>query len=228
MTLPPAPRRTLATRRARAAANATCHRPWRSMIRVRSHTGAAATPPRGAPGGSGRLGTPRGRDRATGRPATASGARASRLQSRLDTAACLPWLGLGLANPNPNPNPDCSPFRRPRASLRGRLSARARISLTNPSPNPDPDPNPNPTSPSPNPNPNQGEEITHSYVEAREPRSQRREALAHYGFDCDCVRCAKGDRRAGGGGGGGGGRGGGGAIRKRRPAWWWRPRGLGP
>merc|ERR1740139_216339 len=66
-----------------------------------------------------------------------------------------------------------------------------------------------------------GEEITHSYVEAREPRSQRREALAHYGFDCDCVRCAKGDRRASSGSSSGGG---GGAIRKRRLAWWWRPR----
>ena len=43
---------------------------------------SAPAPPQGAPGGSGQLGTPRGRGRPTGRPATASGARASRLQSR--------------------------------------------------------------------------------------------------------------------------------------------------
>ena len=39
-------------------------------------------PPQGTPGGSGWLGTSRGSDRPTGRPATASAARASRLQSR--------------------------------------------------------------------------------------------------------------------------------------------------
>ena len=38
--------------------------------------------PHGAPGGSGEPGTPRARGRATGRPAMASGARASRLRSR--------------------------------------------------------------------------------------------------------------------------------------------------
>ena len=43
---------------------------------------SAPAPPQGAPGGSGQLGTPRGRGRPTGRPATASAARASRLQSR--------------------------------------------------------------------------------------------------------------------------------------------------
>ena len=42
---------------------------------------SAPAPPQGAPGGSGRLETPRARGRATGRPATALGARASRLQS---------------------------------------------------------------------------------------------------------------------------------------------------
>ena len=41
----------------------------------------APTPPRRTPGGSGRLGTPRGRGRATGQPATASSARASRHRS---------------------------------------------------------------------------------------------------------------------------------------------------
>ena len=39
-------------------------------------------PPQGAPGGFGQLGTPRARGRAIGRPATASAARASHLQSR--------------------------------------------------------------------------------------------------------------------------------------------------
>eukprot|EP00964_Phaeocystis_antarctica_P154918 scaffold123835_cov57-Phaeocystis_antarctica.AAC.5 len=43
---------------------------------------SAPVPPQGAPGGSGRFGTPRARGRPSGRPATASGARASRLQSR--------------------------------------------------------------------------------------------------------------------------------------------------
>jgi hypothetical protein len=37
-------------------------------------------PPQGAPGGSGRFGTPKGKGRATGRRATNSAARASRLQ----------------------------------------------------------------------------------------------------------------------------------------------------
>jgi hypothetical protein len=41
----------------------------------------AVMPPKGAPGGSGQLGTPRARPRHWG-PASASGARASRLQSR--------------------------------------------------------------------------------------------------------------------------------------------------
>ena len=41
---------------------------------------SASAPPQGAPGGSGQLALP-GRGRPTGRPATASGARASRLQS---------------------------------------------------------------------------------------------------------------------------------------------------
>ena len=40
---------------------------------------SAPAPPQGAPGGSGRLETPRARDWPSGRPATASGARASRL-----------------------------------------------------------------------------------------------------------------------------------------------------
>ena len=43
---------------------------------------SAPAPPQGAPGGSGWLDTLPGRGRPTGRPATASGARASRLQSR--------------------------------------------------------------------------------------------------------------------------------------------------
>ena len=43
---------------------------------------SASAPPQGAPGGSGRLGTPRVRGRATGRPVTASGARASPRQRR--------------------------------------------------------------------------------------------------------------------------------------------------
>ena len=43
---------------------------------------SAPVPHQGAPGGLGRFETPRTRARATGRPATASGARASRLQSR--------------------------------------------------------------------------------------------------------------------------------------------------
>eukprot|EP00964_Phaeocystis_antarctica_P132696 scaffold96820_cov28-Phaeocystis_antarctica.AAC.2 len=43
---------------------------------------SAPAPPQGAPGGSGRLETPRARGRATRRPATALGARATRLQSR--------------------------------------------------------------------------------------------------------------------------------------------------
>ena len=42
----------------------------------------AAMPPRGAPGGSAQLGSPRVRPRPLGAPPTASGARASRLQSR--------------------------------------------------------------------------------------------------------------------------------------------------
>ena len=52
-----------------------------SMVKVhaRQWPSSAPAPPQGAPGGSGRLGTPRGRGQATGRPATASGARASRL-----------------------------------------------------------------------------------------------------------------------------------------------------
>eukprot|EP00964_Phaeocystis_antarctica_P057564 scaffold34071_cov48-Phaeocystis_antarctica.AAC.3 len=53
------------------------------MARVRPlvapEVGSCASP--AAPGGSGRLETPRARGRATGRPATASGARASRFQS---------------------------------------------------------------------------------------------------------------------------------------------------
>ena len=40
---------------------------------------SAVAPPQGVPSGSGRLGTPRGRGRSTGRPATASGVQASRL-----------------------------------------------------------------------------------------------------------------------------------------------------
>ena len=47
-------------------------------------------PPQGAPGGSGRLGTPRAEAQATGRPATASGARASRMtlqRTRADSTA---------------------------------------------------------------------------------------------------------------------------------------------
>ena len=43
---------------------------------------SSALPPLGVPGGSGRLETPRARGQATGCPATALGARASRLQSR--------------------------------------------------------------------------------------------------------------------------------------------------
>ena len=43
---------------------------------------SAAAPPRGVPGGSGRLGAPRGTGRATGRPATASSAGASLLFNR--------------------------------------------------------------------------------------------------------------------------------------------------
>ena len=41
---------------------------------------SAPAPPQGAPGGAGQLGTPRGRGRASGRPATASGTRAIRLK----------------------------------------------------------------------------------------------------------------------------------------------------
>ena len=49
--------------------------PWQCPSSAPAH-------PQGAPGGSGQLGTPRARGRPTGRPATASGARASRLHSR--------------------------------------------------------------------------------------------------------------------------------------------------
>ena len=58
---------------------------------------AAREPPPGAPGGSGWLGTPMGSDRATGRPAaTASGARASRLQGRRPLPfAPLRWMTTG-------------------------------------------------------------------------------------------------------------------------------------
>eukprot|EP00964_Phaeocystis_antarctica_P029430 scaffold16579_cov58-Phaeocystis_antarctica.AAC.5 len=50
---------------------------------------SSPVPPQGTPGGSGQLGASRGSDRLTGRPATASVARARRLQSRvaLSTAA---------------------------------------------------------------------------------------------------------------------------------------------
>ena len=55
-----------------------------SVVKRQSRQGpsSAPAPPQGVPGGSGRWGTPRGRGRPTGRPDTASGARASRLQSR--------------------------------------------------------------------------------------------------------------------------------------------------
>ena len=57
---------------------------WSSMGKVPSlqRPSSAPAPPRGAPGGSVRPETPRARGRATGRPATASGARASRLEGR--------------------------------------------------------------------------------------------------------------------------------------------------
>ena len=50
---------------------------------LHGQSAAWAGPPQGATGGSGRLGTPRARGQATERRATASGARASRLQSPL-------------------------------------------------------------------------------------------------------------------------------------------------
>ena len=56
------------------AAGSKCQ-PWQCP-------GAAAAPPQGAPGGSGRRDTLSGRGRATERPAATSAARASRLQSR--------------------------------------------------------------------------------------------------------------------------------------------------
>ena len=68
--------------------------PWSSMVKVQSGQcpSSAPVPPQGAPGGSGQLSTPRERPalwapshclRPSGRPATASAARASHLPSRL-------------------------------------------------------------------------------------------------------------------------------------------------
>ena len=55
-----------------------------SMVKVQSgpRPSSAAVPPQGGTGGSGQLGPPTERGRPSGRPATASGARASHLQSR--------------------------------------------------------------------------------------------------------------------------------------------------
>jgi len=69
--------------------------PFHSQLRALQHT----PPPQGAPDGSGRPGTPRGRGQAPGRaPAAASGARASRLPSRrlrcLCTHPCRRWALL--------------------------------------------------------------------------------------------------------------------------------------
>ena len=90
----------------------------------------APVPPQGAPGSCGWRGAP-GSGRHTGRPTTASGARASHLQSRplprLGTTQCqlrrlaptltltltlalAPTLTLTLTpNPNPGPDPDTDP-----------------------------------------------------------------------------------------------------------------------
>ena len=59
-------------------------RSFRSMAKVLALAvpSSARLPPQGAPGGSGRLETTRARGRAPGRPATALGARASRLERR--------------------------------------------------------------------------------------------------------------------------------------------------
>ena len=53
---------------------------------------SASVPPQGAPGSSGWLSVSTERDRPTGRPAAASGARASRLQSHRPPANQAPHL----------------------------------------------------------------------------------------------------------------------------------------
>eukprot|EP00964_Phaeocystis_antarctica_P032526 scaffold18425_cov51-Phaeocystis_antarctica.AAC.1 len=60
----------------RATRRPRCRAGCRSMVKV-----PPWQCPRGAPGGSERFGTPSGRERPTGRPDTASGARASHLRS---------------------------------------------------------------------------------------------------------------------------------------------------
>ena len=57
---------------------------WGSMVKVSPWQcpSSASVPPQGAPGGSRQLNTPTQRDQPTRRPANASGARASHLQSR--------------------------------------------------------------------------------------------------------------------------------------------------
>ena len=60
-------------------------RPFGSMVKsppLGHGPTSAPAPSRGAPGGSGHLGAPRGRGPATRRPAAASSARASRLEGR--------------------------------------------------------------------------------------------------------------------------------------------------
>ena len=109
-------------------------RPCGSMVKVppppRQCPSPAPVPPQGAPGSCGWRGAP-GSGRHTGRPTTASGARASHLQSRplprLGTTQCqlrrlaptltltltlalAPTLTLTLTpNPNPGPDPDTDP-----------------------------------------------------------------------------------------------------------------------
>ena len=77
--------------------------------------GSAPAPRQGAPGGSGRLEARGTRDRATRRPATASGARASRLQqpaahftAHLTTQAPLSRTSLRVSSRSP-----LQPPRRP-------------------------------------------------------------------------------------------------------------------
>ena len=38
-----------------------------------------------------------------------------------------------------------------------------------------------------------GEELCISYCDVHQPRDVRRATLRHYGFECACVRCARGD-----------------------------------
>ena len=87
----PRSRSSPSSRRARALRSwgtPSCRAPARPNDPPLAHClSSAPAPPQGAPGGSGRLDTPRGRGQAIGSPATASGARANQPPPVADTTA---------------------------------------------------------------------------------------------------------------------------------------------